>query len=393
MGFKLDSFKELTQVSTIQNTSLGVMDWGAVNAFPQTLKNLIEQSPNSKAAVDRVSQFYKGEGFVGEGTIVNKIGMTLKEVVSAAADDLSMFEGFGIQCNYNIKGQVTSMTPMTIPTLRFKEVDELYYANKLGYHHDFAANAEVRRNVRKPVTKSSIKWFDRFHPEMVLAQIENAGKISKYNGQILYYSNAGMSKYPVPRLQSLINYVLSDVENSILVRKETATGFISSYLLKTTMDREDPTLIAMQTALEEAQGARGYGKIVVFAGLSQEEIAGTLLEEIGGGGADSRIIDSATKTYELDKMAISGAYLIPPILTGADQKTGFTSSELEDAYYIMNANTQGGRDIIGSNINRILAASVFNIEPIKINKLKLDKDEEGDNIPVSGQPTEEGGEE
>ena len=59
----------------------------------------------------------------------------------------------------------------------------------------------------------------------------------------------GPSKYPVPPLQSVINFVLSDVENSILVRKETSTGFVSSYILKSTLDYDDANLIAMENSI------------------------------------------------------------------------------------------------------------------------------------------------
>lgn len=389
MAFKLDTFKEVTQVTTKQDPTLGIMKWGENNAFPQTVKNLVEQSPNGKAAVKRTAKFYKGAGFEGEDTIVNNMGMSLKDIVSHCADEYAMFEGICLQCSYNLKGQVTSIVPMGWTEARFNEFDELYYASKIGYHPDFGSNSEVQKTIRKNALKSNIKWFDRFNPAFVIDQINlTKGGVKCYNGQVLAYSNAGMSKYPIPVLQSIINYILSDVENSILVRKETATGFINSYILKTTMDSEDPSLIAMETALAQAQGARGYGKIVTFSGLTPEEVQGTLLEAIDG-GASNKVIDSAQATFNLGREAIAGAFLIPKILVGGDQSTGFTTTELEDAYYVFNAITQEGRDTIENQINKILKHSVFNVGPIKINKLKLDADEEE---PVEGEepnvPTE-----
>ena len=35
-GFKLDSFKELTQITTKEDVALGIMRWGKENYYPQT---------------------------------------------------------------------------------------------------------------------------------------------------------------------------------------------------------------------------------------------------------------------------------------------------------------------------------------------------------------------
>ena len=394
MSFKIELHKELTQVTTRQDTSLGIMRWGLDNSFPQTLKNLIEQSPSAKPAASRTAKFYKGAGFEGEDTIVSPYGLTLKQVVSIIADDYSVFEAFAIHCNFNIKGQVTSMQPMRIAELRFNEFDELNYASKVGYHEDFGRNSEIKKTVTNTVTREKIKWIDRYNPTAVQAQILRASDLPKdkseiarltqgvgnYRGQVLYHSEAGHSSYPIPPLQAPINYVLADVENSVLVRKETVTGFIDTYLLKTMMDAEDATLVALENAIDDAQGARGTGKVITMSGLSEGEIQSTVLEKMGAGDRKSTIESSAV-AFELGQKVINAAYLIPPILAGADQKTGFSSADLKEAYFIFNATTQTGRDVIEAEINRILKNSIFNVEKIQIKKLKLDEDEtQDDNV-------------
>lgn len=374
MPFYIEKHKELTQVHTKEDTALGIMRWGIDNSFPQTLKNLIEQSSNAKPAIDRTKTFLIGEGFEDEDEIVSPYGLTLKQVVAIMADDYAIFKAFALQCNYNLKGEVVSINPMRITDLRFNEFDELNFASKIGYHSDFGRNSEVRKTVVKTVTKSNIKWIDRFNPKAALAQIKaTKGGIDNYHGQILYYAETGHSNYPIPPLQAPINFVLADVENSILVRKETNTGFINSYILKTTLDSEDETLIALESAIEQAQGARGSGKIITMSGMSPEEMKATILEEIGGGsGSATAIIDSATKSYNLCQKVIQGAYLIPPILAGADQKVGFSAPNLIDAYYVFNAQTKPGRSVIQSELNRMLSYSIFDVKPVDIQKLELD---------------------
>lgn len=395
MGFNLQSHRELTQIETVEDTTLGIMKWGSTNSFPQTLVNLIEQSPASRPAVSRTAKFLKGSGFKGEDEIVNTQGLTLKRVVGILADDMATFEAFAIQTNWNMKGQVTGINPMRITDLRYNRFDELNYASKIGYHSNFGYNDVVRKTIAKLPKRSDIRWFDRFNPNVVMKQIEaTEGGIGNYLGQILYHTESGYSSYPIPPLQAPVNHVLSDVENSILMRKESSTGFINSYLLKTTMDAEDPNLIALENAIIEAQGARGSGKVITLAGLTEADVKATLLEEIGGGaGSAGAIVDAIVKAFELSSKVINGAYLIPPILAGTDQKVGFSAPNLGDAYYVFNSITQGGRDTIEQEVNRVLAQSVFKTRSISINKLRLDpkvedvevtKDGEGKAVAVSG---------
>jgi hypothetical protein len=195
--------------------------------------------------------------------------------------------------------------------------------------------------------------------------------IDDYNGQILYYSGAGPSCYPIPPLQSAINFVLSDVENSILIRKETSTGFIDNFLLKSSLDYDDPNLIALENNISAMQGARGMGKIMTISGLSEDEVGNDLLEQLGSGN-NSAIIDSAQKTFELDRQVINGVYLIPPILSGQDVSTGFSTESLKDAYNVFNAFTQPGRDRIAKEINKILKSGSFGIDSIKLTPIKLE---------------------
>lgn len=377
--FRIQTHREVTQVTTIQDTALGIMKWGENNSFPQTLINLIEQSPCAKSAVSRTKKFYAGAGFEGEDEIVNNQGLTLKKVVSILAEDYAVFEAFAIHCNFNMLGQVTTINPMRIAELRFNEFDQLNYASKVGYHPNFGLNSEVRKLITQTVTRGNIRWIDRFNPKVVLDQIEALpNKLSDFQGQVLYHSESGHSSYPVSPLQAPINFLLSDIENSILVRKETATGFINSYILKTSLSHDDANLIAFEDAIIEAQGARGSGKIITFSGIAPEDIASTILEQIGSGAGGKTPIESAVTTFELDQKVINGVYLIPPMLAGADQKTGFSSTDLADAYFVFNAITQTGRDTIEAELNRILKNSVFDTKKIQINKLKLDVEEKSD---------------
>ena len=374
--WKFEQHTELTQITTRQDSALGIMRWGENNSFPQTFLNLIEQSPSAKPAVTRTAAFLKGGEFKGDDTVINPQGLTLKQLVSHMADDYARFEAFAVVCNYNLQGKVVSMYPMNIAELRLNEFDELGYASKIGYHENFGRNSVVKKLIVNTVTRDKIKWIDRFNPTYAKEQIKSCeGGIANYKGQILYYSKNGHSNYPTPPLQSQVNFLLADVENSILMRKESSTGFINTYLLKTSLGSEDVALTELEESLQEAQGARGAGKVIVMPDVNPETIHAHVLEEFGSGASGNSVMDNIQKSYNLCHKVINGAYLIPPILAGADQQTGFSAPDLKSAYFVFNTQTQEGRDTIEAEINKILKNSVFKTKSIKINKLKLDEEE------------------
>lgn len=190
-GFRLNSFQELTQITTKEDVALGIMRWGEENFYPQTLKNIVEQSPSAKPAVDRVAKFYKGGSFEGEDIIVNSYGLTLRDIVDRCAEDLAFFDAFAIQSNFNILGEPNDMNPMRIEALRFNQFDELSYASKIGYHRNFGQNDKVEMNVVEHATKDNIKFINVWNPKYAKDQFDSLeGGISDYNGQILYYSGA-----------------------------------------------------------------------------------------------------------------------------------------------------------------------------------------------------------
>lgn len=377
MSFRLEYYKEASQLTIKQDSTLGIMKWGQNNAFPQSLINFIRQSPNAYPAVERTAAFLQGGTFEYDQEIVNPQGLTLRTVIENLAKDYAIFKAFAIHVNYNLRGEVISLTPMRIQDLRFKEFDELNYSSQIGYYYNFGDNSEIDKEITSQVTAGRIKWIDRFNPDkdVVMSQIKNTeGGISNYQGQILYFSEEGNSCYPIPPLQAQINFVLSDIENSILSRKETNSGFLDSYILKTTMKDDSPAVDAIKEKLSLAQGANGVGKIVVITDLTPEEVDKNMLEKIGMG--DNRgIIESIERMNELCKKQITGAYLIPPILAGADHKTGFSAPDLVSAYYVFNSHTEKGRLNIESEVNRILSVSNLKskVKKIKLNKLKLDE--------------------
>lgn len=389
MSFNINEHKEVAEVTMHQDTSLDIMKWGQSNAYPNTFENLIKQSPNAKPTINRTAKFLKGAGFEGEDIVINTSGMTLKQLVAELAYQQAAYGGHAIGVNYSLDGHVSEIIPYRIKDLRFRSFDDHDQYNKIGYYNDFAGISEIRKNSTKAPTKNDIQWIDIFNPNQAKLQwsaLKNG--ISDYKGQMLYYSNSGNTRYPEPNLQSQINYVLADIENSILMRKQSSTGFINTSLLTTSLDSESTNLYNLQQDIEDSQGARGSGSVVVISGISED----TLFEvnNLGDGGSSQKnTIDNIEKSLDLIKKQIFGAYLIPPILAGVDQNNGFSGVDLEDAYKVFNAVTREERSIIESSINRVLAISKFDVKKIKIKELKLNIEGEDKDIVYSDKPVAE----
>ena len=132
-GFKLEEHREMSQVTTLENVGLGIMEWGRDNSFPQTIKNIISQSPSASSAVSRTARFFKGGEFEGEDTVINPYGLTLRDLVDHMANDLAEIDGYSIQLDYNLKSVVTGVNPIDIEKCRFNSFDELGFSSKISF--------------------------------------------------------------------------------------------------------------------------------------------------------------------------------------------------------------------------------------------------------------------
>ena len=188
--------------------------YGDDNLYPQNIRNITNASGTAGLCLSRYEKFVEGFGFLNVALsefVVNRAGDTLDDLLKQVADDLTRYGGLSLHVNYNVLGQVTEVNHIPFEQCRLEEPDDAGVVAHILHHVDWKGD-ETKGGKRQQLTEKFITRFDVFNPdpESVMAQIERAGGIDSYRGQVLWLSMAGNFVYPTPLYDSSITEISTD---------------------------------------------------------------------------------------------------------------------------------------------------------------------------------------
>lgn len=192
----------------------GIQSYGEDNLYPQTLRQVVQGSATGSECVERYADFIEGYGFRDvpfSETVVNRRGETVDDIHEAVCKDMALYNGFALHVNYNVDGKVVELHHVPFENCRLEDEDSNGYVGKIALHPDWSGK-KVRAEKRVPVDKEHIDYIDVFNPrrEVVLAQIEHAGGIEMYKGQLLWVSGSGRNSYPIGRADRVVTEMSTD---------------------------------------------------------------------------------------------------------------------------------------------------------------------------------------
>lgn len=260
--------------------------------------------------------------------VVNSKGLTLDKLHRAltSRQGYALHKGFAIHFNFNALGQIVSMTPIAFKEIRLGEKDENGLAK--NYKHNTNWDSACGKfDENKTIT------YAKFNPDpdVVLNQMNKAGGIENYTGQLLWYSAAGEDKYSKSSIDPILEDVASDSEGKHMRLGNLTTNFMASQLLVTDEFADDDDRKKFTEGMEKFQGARNGLKIVHLERTNSEQ-------KIELSKIDVQDLDKLhTVTTSEVKDNIRSNFIIPPVLVG-DQvagKLGPSQQEIQDAcaYY------------------------------------------------------------
>ena len=115
--------------------------------------------------------------------------------------------------------------------------------------------------------------IDKYNPikEVIQAQIDKAGDISNYNGQILHLKNELNSVYGMPKVNSILSELLLESNSQIFRSKGAESGFLNTKLLVTKPFNTDYERQAFKNQLNSLKGANSTGQILVLESSTATE--------------------------------------------------------------------------------------------------------------------------
>lgn len=217
--------------------SIGIQSYGDDNLYPQTLRNIIAASPTGSECADRFADYIEGNGFrevVFSEYVVNRRGCTADEIHSLVCKDVADFNGLALHVNYNVLGQIVELQHIPFENCRLSEEDSNGYVAKIVVHPDWTGR-KTRNGKALQVKKEYLDYIDVYNPkkEVVLAQIEAAGGIENYKGQVLWVSMAGKNTYPVGKGDRVATEMSTDEGLSNVKYRNVRNNFLPAAMVIT----------------------------------------------------------------------------------------------------------------------------------------------------------------
>jgi hypothetical protein len=122
--------KQIEGSAVTKKNSLGWINWGAKNNYPNLLLDLYNQSPTHRAAVNFAVQSILGNGVDFEqmqlngDEVVPNYAQTWDEVIKSLALDYILYGSYAIQVIMNKDGKTYSYWHMPLDKVRWSEYDE-----------------------------------------------------------------------------------------------------------------------------------------------------------------------------------------------------------------------------------------------------------------------------
>lgn len=226
-----------SRIENNYNSQFNMQTYGDDNLYPQNLYAITSASGTAELCINRYAKFIEGFGFKDvqfSEHVINREGQTPDTLLHDIAGDLARFGGFAIHVNYNVLCQIVEMWFIPFEQCRLDEEDENGYVGHILVHPDWKGK-KTRNGHTVQVNKDNVETFNVFNPkrEVVTAQIEAAGGIDKYNGQVLWVSMEGGKNYPTPIYDSVITEISTDEGLSNVKNRNVRNNFLISCMLIT----------------------------------------------------------------------------------------------------------------------------------------------------------------
>ena len=349
------------------------------------MDEIIKRSGAGTRATNVFSKFISGKGFkdqVFANMIVNSKGMTANELLRFNARDKAKFKGFALHVGYNMLYEISTVNPVFFKFCRFGIPDDN------GNIHDilFSTNWEKDKKKEKSGFVSAPEKFPVFNPDpgVVRRQIEQAGGIANYKGQILYFT-PDPNLYPECTFDPVVDDVQANAEIPLFQLKNIQHGFAANGVFKYpgTFESDDERNQVLGE-VNKMTGAEAAGTtMLVEMGDRDISETGSLFESMVIPSVDSLFVNQNKNI----KDSIKENYGIPAPLLGMSKDSGvFSREEYQEAFDIYNSETQDDRMIVEDVYFKVF----FHFRKLAITKksVEIEPNTFGDNKAPDKIPTE-----
>ena len=344
-------------------TSLAIQSWDSGNLYPQKLWDAIAESGTALSCIEVYSSFIRGAGFPSgiADNIVNREGQTLNDILALISQDRAKFGGFAVHVNYNEFYEAAEFnyvpfehTRLGIPNKDTGEITEI------AINSDWAG-------LRIRPDKKNTTYLKLFNPQkqVVAAQIEAAGGVENYKGQLLWFSNNRGLAYPTPICDAVVTDINSEGGCATVKNRNVKNNFFGAGIFIVEGEKsdsednvenasrskddlnEESNLVKQIKKMQTDRNAVNVAVLEIERGANPPKF-----EKFSGMNYDGAF----QKTEDSVQKNIGRRFKQPPILRCEEVATGFATEAMQDAYNFYNSVTQDERGEIERAFTRLLGA-------------------------------------
>lgn len=254
--------------------SEGVLAYDRRNDYPQRIMDYMRSSGVARSCVRLLARYLNGDGFADPVLWKARLSQTTTgdKLLRRIAQDRAMFDGFALHVNFNALYQVVSIDWIPFEMIRLVAPKDEARVTQVGVHRDWTQQRSERKGGRiKPEEIEVIDLWDP-RPEMIQAQVDQAGGWNNYRGQV-YYAVNSPGEYPLSPMDPVLLDVETDHFVGVFKNKNIRTNWVGSHILvhKGRFEDDSEREEFIQD-IEQFQGADGAGNILVVDVDDKEEI-------------------------------------------------------------------------------------------------------------------------
>lgn len=363
--------------------TLGIQTYGEDNLYPQTFRNILAASSTGAECLDRFADFIEGNGFRDvpfSESVVNRKGDTADDIHALVCRDVAYYNGLALHVNYNIYGDIVELHHVPFENCRLVESDDSGYVGKIAIHPDWSGQKTRGGKVIK-VAKENIDYIDVFNPDkrVVAAQIEAAGGIEYYKGQVLWVSLSGKDIYPTGKGDRVATEMSTDEGLANVKYRNVRNNFLPAAMIFTkkgtniTFDQDGNEIDSrddddsFSDSLLQLQGDTNCGKLMEVTLETDEDKPEVVTLNSQNYDKEFTVTDISVTER------IYSAFGQEPWYCIRIGKVGFSGDILEDAFEYYNSIVSKQQRLIERTFARVFrhfyeavnASNDFSVEPLK----------------------------
>jgi hypothetical protein len=203
---------------------LSIYTNGEDNNYPERMERFRNNSVTATMASNKMIQYVLGKGF-GESDNLRIGNVKLIDLADDIARDIVDNRGVFIHVNYDANYDISDFNVLPFNQCRVGEKDSKEYNGKILIYKDWAAK----------IDKSIVQILNVFNPdkEKIAYQVEKAGGIEKYKGQVFYYNMDNQYYYPLARIDPVAFECDNEYQASLYKNEILRRGFFGKTLVVT----------------------------------------------------------------------------------------------------------------------------------------------------------------